>query len=310
MKLKTITLSNKDFEKVKNYWSGECVGNYEGDCLCGYYGAITDVGYLALETHCHKASECPDGMNWYVEDKIRVFSSTLCNLGYVPDEEEVKDEDIDLLGYLDKTQTEELREVVRQSIIRDYSTFGNDEYGNNPNHKEDEVVDTEPVLDEKSVVINRLNVEVDKIDDEISSLENKKYTYITDMEEDISRIKFLRGRLSGILMALDLLYSNKEKMTMNKNMNELVNKTALGVEVKNRNINEWIGRKVRHFKGKEYLVIDVPLHTEEMKPVVYYKALYGECKTFVRPLEMFMSKTDKAEYPNATQEYRMELVED
>lgn len=43
-------------------------------------------------------------------------------------------------------------------------------------------------------------------------------------------------------------------------------------------INTWKGRKVRHFKGKEYLVIDVAWHTENEEYVVIYKALYGDCK--------------------------------
>ena len=43
-------------------------------------------------------------------------------------------------------------------------------------------------------------------------------------------------------------------------------------------INTWKGRKVRYFKGKEYLVIDVAWHTENEEYVVIYKALYGDCK--------------------------------
>ena len=73
-------------------------------------------------------------------------------------------------------------------------------------------------------------------------------------------------------------------------------------------INAWKGRKVRHFKNKEYLVIDVAWHTENEEYVVIYKALYGDYNLYVRPLDMFLSKVDKIKYPNATQEYRMELV--
>lgn len=43
-------------------------------------------------------------------------------------------------------------------------------------------------------------------------------------------------------------------------------------------IKTWIGKKVRHFKGKEYLVIDLAWHTEDEEYVVIYRALYGECK--------------------------------
>lgn len=75
-----------------------------------------------------------------------------------------------------------------------------------------------------------------------------------------------------------------------------------------RIISNWKNRKVRHFKGKEYLVIDVAWHTEDEGYVVIYRALYGDCNLYVRPLEMFMSKVDRDKYPNASQEYRMELV--
>ena len=69
-------------------------------------------------------------------------------------------------------------------------------------------------------------------------------------------------------------------------------------------------RKVRHFKGKEYLVEDIAYHTEDEEYVVVYRALYGDCKLYVRPLSMFVSKVDKNKYPDATQEYRMELIRD
>lgn len=83
------------------------------------------------------------------------------------------------------------------------------------------------------------------------------------------------------------------------------------MEEKNRELNvvlRWKGRKVKHFKGKEYLVQDIALHTETGEHIVVYRALYGNCKLYARPLKMFMSKTDKVKHPEATQEYRFELV--
>ena len=48
--------------------------------------------------------------------------------------------------------------------------------------------------------------------------------------------------------------------------------------------------KYRHYKGKEYEVIDVATHSETLEKLVVYKALYqmeGE-NIWVRPLKMFL----------------------
>ena len=51
-----------------------------------------------------------------------------------------------------------------------------------------------------------------------------------------------------------------------------------------------IGGKYRHYKGNEYLVIDVATHSETEEKMVVYKALYGEEKLWVRPLSMWDEK--------------------
>lgn len=63
----------------------------------------------------------------------------------------------------------------------------------------------------------------------------------------------------------------------------------------------------RHFKGDYYIVVDVAIHSETKEKYVVYRGLYGNNETYIRPLDMFLSKTDKAKYPNAKQEYRFEL---
>lgn len=74
-----------------------------------------------------------------------------------------------------------------------------------------------------------------------------------------------------------------------------------------------IGDIVRHFKGNLYEIMDFAIHTETGEEMVVYKALYkdenDERLTFVRPYDMFIEKVDKDKYPQAAQEYRLEIME-
>jgi Uncharacterized protein conserved in bacteria len=53
-----------------------------------------------------------------------------------------------------------------------------------------------------------------------------------------------------------------------------------------------IGKKYRHFKGNEYLVINIARHSETLEEMVVYQALYGERGIWVRPLEMFLDQKE------------------
>ena len=53
-----------------------------------------------------------------------------------------------------------------------------------------------------------------------------------------------------------------------------------------------VGKKYRHFKGNEYLVLHLARHSETMEEMVVYQALYGEMGIWVRPLEMFLSQKE------------------
>ncbi len=43
----------------------------------------------------------------------------------------------------------------------------------------------------------------------------------------------------------------------------------------------------KHFKGKQYELLEIAKHTETAKEFVVYRALYGEYDVWIRPLAMF-----------------------
>ena len=76
-----------------------------------------------------------------------------------------------------------------------------------------------------------------------------------------------------------------------------------------------VGDIVIHFKHEKdsdenlinymYAIRDFVEHTETGETLVYYQALYGDHKTYVRPAEMFRSPVDKEKYRKIEQEKRM-----
>ena len=51
--------------------------------------------------------------------------------------------------------------------------------------------------------------------------------------------------------------------------------------------------KYRHFKGKEYEVLGMAIHSETLEQMVLYRPLYGEGKLWVRPAAMWNETVER-----------------
>lgn len=65
----------------------------------------------------------------------------------------------------------------------------------------------------------------------------------------------------------------------------------------------------RHFKGNLYEVVLIARDSETLEEKVVYKEVNGDA-AYVRSLPMFVSPVDKEKYPDVTQEFRFQLVEE
>jgi hypothetical protein len=74
-------------------------------------------------------------------------------------------------------------------------------------------------------------------------------------------------------------------------------------------LSNWTGKIVRHFKGDKYLILNIAYHSETGEEYVVYKALYGECKVYIRPLKMFIDRCTEEQKRKFNQDYRFEFIE-
>lgn len=78
------------------------------------------------------------------------------------------------------------------------------------------------------------------------------------------------------------------------------------------------GQVYRHFKGFKARIIAVAKHTETGNYLVVYECDSTDVKDktghedgiYARDLDMFLSEVDHDKYPNASQKYRFELIQE
>ena len=59
----------------------------------------------------------------------------------------------------------------------------------------------------------------------------------------------------------------------------------------------------RHFKGKEYELLEIATHSETLEQMVVYRALYGERGIWVRPASMWSETVEKDGYSGPRFQY-------
>ena len=59
----------------------------------------------------------------------------------------------------------------------------------------------------------------------------------------------------------------------------------------------------RHFKGKEYELLEIATHSETLEQMVVYRALYGDRGIWVRPASMWSENVEKDGYSGPRFQY-------
>lgn len=74
-----------------------------------------------------------------------------------------------------------------------------------------------------------------------------------------------------------------------------------------------IGGRYRHFKGREYIVLDVvndaDSEGDDVRKLVIYEAQYGDHQRWARELNEFLSEIEPERQAQFQQKYRFEEIE-
>ncbi|OGO83023.1 MAG: hypothetical protein A2Y18_06850 [Clostridiales bacterium GWD2_32_19] len=57
-------------------------------------------------------------------------------------------------------------------------------------------------------------------------------------------------------------------------------------------MNTIVGKKYKHFKGTEYIILNIVKHSETLENMVVYQDLSDKNKIWVRPYDMFVDYKD------------------
>lgn len=71
---------------------------------------------------------------------------------------------------------------------------------------------------------------------------------------------------------------------------------------------DFVGKRYRHFKGANYIVKDIAIHSETEELMVIYQSEDNPILTWARPIWMFISAVDHEKYPKIEQKYRFEEI--